>query len=63
MVKYINEVVFNTINELVNNGDTQTLERWLIECNEEISRREAQKESIFPLQYEKMYIESLLVKV
>lgn len=60
MVKYINEVVFNTINELVNNGDTQTLERWLIECNEEITRRESQKESIFPLQYEKMYIEQLI---
>lgn len=58
-VKFINETVFKCMNEMALNGDSQGLNKWLEECNEEIERRENNKENIFPLQYEKRYLESL----
>jgi hypothetical protein len=61
MNKFINETVFNTMNQLANEGDKKHLVKWLVDCNEEIARRESQNENIFPLQYEKKYLEQLLV--
>lgn len=60
MIKFINETVFNTMNQLAAEGDLKNLENWLSECKKEIARRETQKENIYPLQYEKKYLEQLL---
>lgn len=59
VVKFIDETVFNTMNQLAIEGDEKNLNQWLIDCNKEIERRESQKENIYPLQYEKEYLEIL----
>lgn len=60
VVKFIDVNVYNTIQQLANEGNQKELEKRLSDCNKEIERRIAQKESVFPLQYEKKLLENVL---
>lgn len=58
---YVPEQIINTINECVNLQDIDTLRKWLIDCKQEIQRREANKEDISFLFYEKAYLEMVFI--
>lgn len=60
-IKYhVHETIIDTMNHLVNLQKIDILNQWLKSCSEEIERRTKNNEDIYPLQYEKQYLEMLL---
>jgi len=57
---YVPKQIIDTINQCVTLQEKSILKKWLLDCTQEISRREEAKESTFPLHYEKAYLEIAL---
>ena len=60
-IKYhVHAQIIDTINLCANKQEVEILNKWLIDCKAEISRRETAKENTYPLYYELEYLKMVI---